>query len=162
MSTTTIYKLGSNVEVIGETHNGHRAAMYVWNQIAQDYFAQDYFPMFDMEMAKKIWNADESNGLSANEVTVLSSTMDKAVVSHTGIPQLIEAFKAYGESHENSAYTEQAEILSSVEIKEGEFVAWQQTSCGEFWAELEWNEEDEDYDYYDPRTGDLHFDVFAS
>ena len=121
MSTTTIYKLGENAEEIGETRNGHRAAMYVWNQIAKDYFNLEYFPMFDEKMAGKVWNAKQKDGLSDDEVIVLNSTMDKAVVGKDGVNRAVEAFRNYGKSHPASSYSEQADLLSGSRLADGEY-----------------------------------------
>jgi len=161
MSYTTIYKIGNQPEEVGETRNGHRGAMYVWNQIAKDYFGEDRFPIFDQALASKIWNAKSSDGLSDDECIVLASTMDKAVVNHAGITRLIEAFKNYGERQENSSYSEQAELLSNIDISDGDFIAWQQTSCGEFWGDIDWDEEAEETIFYNPNKGDIHFDVIS-
>ena len=159
MSTTTIYKIGNEAAEVGEFRNAHRGAMYVWHQIAKEHFGLDMFPMFDEEMQRKVWNAHDHADLTDDEIIVLASTMDKAVVNHKGLKQLIEAFEVYGKVHNASSLLEQAEVLKAIELSDGEYIAWQQTSCGEFWAEGEWDEEHEEYDFYNPSEGEEHFDV---
>lgn len=159
MSYTTLYKMGKETLEICDVRNGHRSAMYVWHQIAKDYFGQEHFPMFDQKLAGKIWNAHDHASLSDFEIIVLKSTMDKAVIDSKGVARLIEAFEAYGSVHSDSSFLEQAEQLKSVNLREGEFVGWQQTSCGEFWGETGYNEETEETIYYDPNSGDIHFDI---
>lgn len=159
MSSTNIYKIGNNNEEVGEIKNSHRSAMYVWNQIAKKYFNQDRFPMFDDELSSKIWNAQDHAKITEDEHIVLLSTMDKAVVSKDGLSRLIKAFDVYGKEHEQSSLSQQAELLKNVNIEDGDFIAWQQTSCGEFWGESGYDEEKEEYIFYNPNDGDLHFDL---
>lgn len=159
MSYTTIYKMGNEIKEVGDIRNSWRGGMYVWNQIAKKYFNQDSFPMFDEELASKIWNAHDHVSLTSDEIIVLASTMDKATVNAKGLPDLIEAFEAYGQQHESSSFLEQAELLRKVDLNSVEYIGWCQTSCGEFWGEGDFNEETEEYDYYNPNNSDIHFDV---
>lgn len=159
MSYTTIYKMGSEISELGDIGNAQKSAMYVWNQIAKKYFNQDYFPMFDKALISKIWNAHDHATLTDEEIIVLSSTMDKATVNAEGLPRLIEAFEAYGKQHDVSSYLEQTDLLRNADLKDGEYIGWCQTSCGEFWGKLDINTETEEYDYYNPNDGDIHFDV---
>lgn len=159
MSSTTIYKIGNNPEAIGDTQNGHRSAMYVWNQLAKKYFGQDHFPMFDDELSSKVWNAQDHAEITGDEHIVLLSTMDKSVVNKSGLPRLIEAFESYGKEHDRSSFLEQAELLKDVELNNNQFIAWQQTSCGEFWAEKGFDDESDEYVFYDPNEGDVHFNI---
>lgn len=162
MSCTTIYKIGKNVEEVAEIQNAHRGAMYVWHETARKYFGLQSFPMFDEKMMSKVWNAHVDKNVSDHDAIVLASTMDKAVVDKDSIQDLIKAYEAYGAENENSSFLEQAEALKTVTLGDGEFIAWHQTSCGDFWVDLEWNEDEEDYDRYDPNAGDIHFDAVKS
>lgn len=164
MSTTTAYKIGKGqCEQIGEFKNAWRGGAYVWNQIAKDYFSLEYFPMFDSLMQKKVWNAGDYKPISDCEYIALASTMDKATVRATieNMNILMNAFEEYGKAHPNSSYTEQYLVLEAVSTKlsESDFIAWQQTSCGEFWVEGEYCEEIEEYKYYNPNDSEEHFDV---
>lgn len=159
MSYTTIYKMGDNSSTIADISNGHRGAMYVWNQIAKKYFDQDRFPMFDEKLASKIWNAHKHAPLTDAETIVLMSTMDKSTVNNDGLSKLIAAFEVYGGEHDISSFSEQAEKLKNTKLSDNEFIGWQQTSCGEFWGETGWDEETEEAIYYDPNVGDIHFDI---
>jgi hypothetical protein len=158
MSTTSIYRLGREPEEIGEARNAWRGAMYVWNDIAQRYFGLPNFPMGRDEIASKIWNAHRHHDLPEHEAIVLMSTMDHATVRGRDASIVAEAFERYGREHPNSSLREQAEILRSAELQPNDYLAWQQTSVAEFWG-CQWDGEKDEPDWYDPATGDKHFDV---
>jgi hypothetical protein len=138
--------------------------MQVWSHIARRYFGLDSFPMFNDAERSKVWNASATHPLSTEERIVLLSTMDKAIVKGSDVAALADAFDAYGAGHTDSSYREQAEALKSLlasgEIKPDDYIAWQQTSVGEFWGQ-KWNDDREDYDWYDPATEKKHFDCYA-
>jgi hypothetical protein len=152
MSETILYSLGENPQVIGEARNAWRGAMYVWNDIAKRYFGLEGFPMFG-PMSKKIWNAADTKNLPLHEAVVLLSTMDFATIRAGDAKEVAEHFDRYGQEHPNSSFSEQAKIIREAELKEGDLIAWQQTSVSEFWG-------DEDDGWYSV-TGDKHFDAYA-
>lgn len=73
---------------------------------------------------------------------MLASTMDRVTVKASDIPQLIVAFNEYAAAHPNSSIGEQAQIVASIEITEGQFVAWNQTSVGDFHWSVDYDEDD--------------------
>lgn len=156
MSTTSIYCLGRNEE-IGSVKNAWRGAMYVWDDVARRYFKMDSFPLMNKEEARKVWNAWKYHQLPRHEIVVLLSTMDQALVKGSGIEELITAFRQYSLEHPNSSFAKQAEILEKSNIKPEEFIAWQQTSVGEFWG-MEYDSNLDTVTWYDPSQG-KHFDV---
>ena len=167
MSYTAIYAIKSDkesesVRLIEEFENAWRGAMYVWDQIARDHFGLDSFP-FMGDMQSKVWNADKDNGLSEYERIVLNSTMDKATVNKAGLEKLIAAFDEYGINHPNSSISEQAKALKELSdnLEDDELIAWQQTSVGEFWGEIDWDEDGEAV-YYNHVNGNIHFDVIEN
>lgn len=157
MSTTSIYTLGSDPGEIGECRNAWRGAMYVWNDIAKRYCGLSGFP-FDRTGQNKVWNANLHYPMPEHERIVLLSTMDNALVWGKDASTVADAFAQYGREHPDSSLAEQAEILRKAELKSDDALAWQQTSVGEFWGN-DWNDEKEDYDWYDPKTGTRHFNV---
>lgn len=163
MSTTTIYRLGREPGELAEFRNSWRGAMQVWNHIAKRYLKLEMFPFHGPDQGR-VWGATKTHPLSPEERIVLLSTMDNAVVRGADVPAVAAAFDAYGAGHTDSSFREQAqamrELIASGEIKPDDWIAWQQTSVGEFWGQL-WNEEGEDYDWYDPATGTKHFDFYA-
>lgn len=160
MSTTSIYRLGSEPGEVGETRNSWRGAMYVWNDIAKRYCGMAGFG-FDEKQHSKVWNANRHYPMPEHDAIVLMSTMDNAIVWGRDAKTVADAFEKYGRERPNSSLSEQAEILRSVEIKPDDALAWQQTSVAEFWG-TGWNEEKEDNDWYNPATGTKHFDVLEA
>lgn len=147
MSTTQVFAVKQDEEPIflGECRNAFRGAMYVWSDISKRYFGLDGFPPFDLDMQSRVWNAGNEKPLTEAELIVLASTMDKAIVDPAGIQQLLVAFVEYGEAHENSSISEQAEIInkSIPEIPDGYALAWIQTSvCADGWF-VNWDKENE-------------------
>ena len=161
MSYTTIYKIGNECEKLGDVDNSWRGAMYVWDQIAKDYFGLDSFPMLDKEERSNVWNAEKSKPLSKHEEIVLRSTMDKVVISKENKEKLVCAFKEYHKEHPNGSHGEQAEIIEKADLNDTDFIAFQQTSCGDFWGEGDYDEESGECQYYNPNTGDKHWELFA-
>jgi len=159
MSTTNVYKLGSEPGEIGECRNSWRGAMYVWNDIAKRYCGMSGFG-FDEKLHKKVWNANLDYPMPEHDRIVLLSTMDNAIIWGKDASTVAEAFAKYGREHPESSLGEQAEILRAAKLAPDDALAWQQTSVGEFWGQI-WNEEQEDYEYYDPKAGTRHFDVLA-
>mgnify|MGYP001332332109 CR=1 FL=1 len=164
MSTTTIYRLGRDPGELAEFRNSWRGAMQVWSHIAKRYLELDMFP-FSGPDQKRVWQAHLTHPLSPEERIVLLSTMDNAAVRGADVPAVAAAFDAYGAGHTDSSYREQGialrELVACGEIRPDDWIAWQQTSVGEFWGHIAWNEEREDYDWYDPATGTKHFDFYA-
>ncbi|MBV7315471.1 hypothetical protein [Shewanella sp. NIFS-20-20] len=133
MSYTEIYSIGSNHCLeLGEVKNAWRGAMYVWNQIAREYFGLDCFPHFDSDLQKRVWNAANYHDLSQSEIIVLASTMDRVTVKSSDLPRLISAFEQYGEKHFQSSFNEQAIILKSADLLPEHKIAWNQTSVNCF------------------------------
>ena len=164
MSYTEIYAVSngqSSPFQTAEIRNAHRGAMYVWNQIARDYFDLEMFPYSDEEKQKEVWNAGQHKPLSDAEKTVLVSTMDRASVLSKDLPKLIEAFREYGSAHPNSSYLEQAGVLKafSQSIKEDQRIVWNQTSVN---ADLLFCDVDHDEDDEEILTVNLdeHWNVF--
>lgn len=160
MSSTTIYCLGAVPGEVAEFGNAWRAGMYVWNDIARRYFGFDGFPMFDMAKQHSVWNAANTGALPQHEAIVLLSTMDRATVRTEEKAALVEAFRRYGAEHPRSSYAEQAGAIETADLPPGHWLAWRQTSVAEFWGKS-WDDEREERDWYDPRTGRDHFDVIA-
>ena len=158
MSTTSIFQLGQDPGEIGEVRNAWRGAMYVWNDIAKRYFDLENFPFFG-EMQFEVWNAAETKKLPLHEAVVLLSTMDNATVRMEDAKVVADLFEQYGREHPNSSLSEQADIIRKADVNEGDLIAWQQTSVGEFWGQ-EWDEEIEDWRWYDV-SGEKHFDVLS-
>lgn len=156
MSYTTMYRLGGNPTDLGDLKNSHRGAMYVWTDIAKRYFGLEAFPMFNMDEAKKIWNAHEHHDMPDHDKIVLLSTMDYATLNKAGLPAAIEAFRKYGKEHPLSHISAQCTILENVELEDDDVIAWCQTSMGDFWAETP---TEDDVEWYDPRIGTEHFDI---
>lgn len=156
MSCTTMYRLGNDPCELLEMKNSHFGAMYIWNDIAKRYFGLETFPLFNEIEAQKIWNAPEHHDMPDHDKIVLASTMDYATVNKAGLSAVIEAFKIYGQQHPTSHISDQCACLQSIDLEEGDVIAWCQTSLGEFWAEIA---TDDDVGWYDPRTGTDHFDI---
>lgn len=133
MSYTEIYSISEeHCKKIGETQNGHRSAMYVWQNIAQKYFGLERFPYSDEKLQMKIWNANKHYQLTESEVIVLLSTMDDACVKKSDIPKLIKAFEEYHKEHPNSSFLEQAEIIKNTELLDDQKISWNQTSVNSY------------------------------
>lgn len=144
MSTTTIYTIGEgHVESLGSTRNAWLSAMYVWNQIAKDYFGLEHFPISDEKMQRRVWNAFNEHDLSYDELIVLSSTMDRACVKAIDKDRLVSAFRLYAKKHPDSTIGAQADIIEGASIEADLKIAWNQTSCGNFCFEVEYDENDE-------------------
>jgi hypothetical protein len=160
MSRTEIYRLGTDPGEIGSTRNAWRGAMYVWDDIARRYFGLDGFPFSDREMKAKIWNAHQHVDLAPHEAIVLLTTMDFATVRARDVWRVVDAFERYGSEHPDSSLAEQAQILRGAQFPSAsDAVAWLQTSVSEFWG-VTWGEGEDETIWYDPATGDKHFDVF--
>ena len=160
MSTTNIFRLGSEPREIASIKNSWRGAKYVWNDMAKRYWGLQSFPMFDDGNRSKVWNTYRHKKLPEHEKIVLLSTMDNAVVFGRDAKVVADAFERYGREHPDSSLIEQAETLRRAELKPDDAVAWQQTSVGEFWGG-KYDEAAEDRLWYDPATGSQHFDVVA-
>lgn len=159
MSTTEIYKIGSpDSGEIGEVKNAWRGAMYVWNDIAKRYCGLESFPLMG-EKQNEVWNAWQRDDMPRHEKIVLLSTMDNAVISHLSVNEAIQAFEKYGAEHPNSSLSEQANIMKSCDIKEGEYIGFCQTSVSDFWGIEEWN--DDGCVFYNPNVSDKHFEVLS-
>lgn len=141
MSSTEIYVIGKNqCELIGETKNAWRGAMYVWNDIAKRYFGWGGFPTFGLVMQSRVWNAHNYHTLTRSERIVLASTMDRVTVKVSDIPQLLLAFNEYGAQHPNSSLTEQAALIAAGSFQDGQYLAWNQTSVNEFYWANGWDD----------------------
>jgi hypothetical protein len=134
--------------------------MYVWNDIAKRYHHLEGFPFVGAAQGK-VWNTAQTHKMPLHEAVVLLSTMDNAVIKGEDAKEVADLFAKYGEQHPDSSLSEQAEILRNAEFEPGDVAAWLQTSVSEFWGQGEFNEETEDWEWYDPATGDKHFDAFA-
>ena len=137
MSYTEIHIVSpESYELAGEVKNAWRGAMYVWNQIAQDHFGLESFPMFDEKMQGKVWNAGNHKAISEDEYVVLASTMDHASVKVKDAPRLIKAFRCYAADHPNSSLNEQADLifeaLADFNPSDDHLIMWTQTSVCEF------------------------------
>ena len=145
MSTTDIYAVTKkSCNCIGKVSNAHRGAMYVWNDIAKRYFNLDGFPLFDREMQRRVWNAENEHELPKHEEIVLAATMDRVTVKQADIKKLTDAFDKYGYEHPNSSISEQSKIINSYEFKPDELLAFNQTSASEFQFEPSYSEDDEE------------------
>ncbi|PSV00645.1 hypothetical protein [Photobacterium kishitanii] len=150
MTCTEIYSVGKNhCEKLGEVSNSWRGAMYVWNQIAKKYFNLDYFPYFDKDLQRKIWNAGDYHTLTAPELIVLASTMDNVTVKATDVPRLIEALEAYSLDNQNSSTDEQAAIIKAAELSPDHHIAWCQSTLGPFKFDKKYDEDNNKYVYSD-------------
>jgi len=166
VSYTAIYKLGDDEQELANLKNSHRGAMYIWNDFAIRYFGLDRFPMFDMDEANEIWNAQSIKDIPEHEAIVMRTTMDKATVDSQGVGAVIAALKQYGEEHPTSNFSEQAQIIEDAAISGDSYIAWHQTSTSEFWGEGSVYDDDEDdyvYTLYNPNTDEgNHFDVIKN
>lgn len=161
MSTTQIFKLGApNACLIGETQNAWVGAMYIWNDVAKRYCGLPSFPGF-YEQAKRseVWNAWQKDNMPRHEKIALLSTMDYATISAKNITEAFEAFIQYGKEHPNSSFHEQAWIIKRTILNDDQFVAFNQTSVGDFWGET-YSDENEDFEYYGPNCNEKHFEIF--
>ena len=146
MSYTEIYSVSDGEiapPIKAEVQNAHRGAMYVWNQIARDYFGLENFPLFDKHQQGMIWNAYKTHALSYAERIVLISTLDYAAVRKGDVKNLIKAFRDYGSSNPHSSYCEQAGVIKGISESMGDdqFIVWNQTSVN---ADLPFAEYEED------------------
>ncbi|MFS1429201.1 hypothetical protein LMH73_019135 [Vibrio splendidus] len=161
MSSTEIYLVSTDSCIeIGETKNGFRGAMFVWDQIAIKYFKLEGFPNFDTEMQRRVWNAANEHPLTDAERIVLASTMDWVVVRTEDAQRLIVAFKEYGEDNPRCSIGEQGAIINSAELPPGHFIAWNQTTVGDFALSPEWfdfDEDDEEYNEDNDENGYYEF-----
>lgn len=136
MSSTEIYVINSDSSKwIGSTRNAWRGAMFVWDQIARDYLNLDSFPFHDEDLQRKVWNAGKYFELKRYENIVLSSTMDYVYITKSGLKDVLEAFKEYGERHPQSSLMEQYEIINSIDLADDECIAFNQTTVCEFLME---------------------------
>lgn len=160
MSETEIFAVSKNShDLIGETKNSWRSAMYVWNYVSRKYFCLPLFPFLDDEMQMKIWNAYNHHSLPDHEVIVLLSTMDRATVKSCDLPWLIHAFEKFSTEHPDSSLGEQAEILKNASLSEDQLIAWNQTSIGEFCFSPIQNDDGEILEFHDLSNA---FDLFQA
>lgn len=142
MSATEIYAIGKDhCTHIGDAKNAWRGAMFVWNQIAIDYFKLDGFPHFDLELQKRVWNAHSSHPLTDAEMIVLTSTMDDVSVKPKDVDRLLAAFDKYAADHPQSSIGDQAELIRAFKLKEDSLIVWNQTSINCFKYEPEEGED---------------------
>lgn len=166
MSSTELYVITNEKNVnCTEFKNAFRGAMYVWNDIAKRYAGYDYFPHSNEDDQMEVWNyyARHPGIMKDHEIIVLASTMDGAVIESNRWKELVNAFEKYGEEHPNSNYAEQAKDISGLVQLIGEdnimYFAWNQTTVCDFWG-MEYIEETDEYEVYDPNEGSRHFWVF--
>lgn len=157
MSYTEICAIedGKEPVCIGEVRNAWRGAMYVWNDIANRYFNTDFPTWGNNDLQSRIWNAWNDKPLSLCESIVLLTTMDKATVKKNDVGSLLHAFREYAEKHPESSIGEQADLIQSAQLEDGQLIAWVQTSVSEGWF-AQWSEEDE----CDKTNTEGSFDVF--
>lgn len=165
MSHTAIYRLSPDPTRNGEvgyTDNAWMGAMYIWNFIAERYFNLASFPMIYDDKRQEVWNAWKTHPLEDYEKIVLLSTMDNVYVSAENKIKLLKAMRRFGETHPRSTLTRQASIIDSTELLDGEAIAWQQTSVGEFWG-IKGYQETEPYDaiWVDLKTSELPWELFS-
>lgn len=158
MSRTTLY--GSNKEgellVIDEYNNSHRSAAMLWGWICVKggLSTSPYSSDWD-----KIWRTDGfAESLPEDEWWVLMSTYDRFVLprkhrlkmaeSMRSVHLKLEAWKE--ENHVSSSFEAQAEDLE--EDKDSPFFAWNQTSVGEAWPEIEDGEDENGWETYRPHN----------
>ena len=148
-----------------EFKNAFRGAMYVWNDIATRYAGFDHFPHYESDDQMEVWNyySRHPGVMKPHEMIVLVSTMDGAIVEPNRYMDLVDAFEKYGKEHPNSNYAEQAEsikgLVSLIGLENLYYIAWNQTTVNSFWG-VEYVEETDEFQYYDPDGGDRHFFVF--
>jgi hypothetical protein len=161
MSYTEIYRLGSQPGCIGEVRNSWRGAMFVWNDVAKRYCGMEGFSPFGSG-ASKVWNSFKNPRMPEWERIVLATTLDNALVFADDRIKLIEAFKTYARERGGSL-GEQADVISATNFAPGDAIAWNQTSVNcDVWCRMETETEDDVvYSWYDPQTGDKHFDVMV-
>lgn len=165
MSYTELYRLSRDPGELAEFQNAWLGAMAIWGDLARRYCGLDMFPMYGPGQ-KQVWGLTEDPRLSMAERVTLLSTMDNAAVRGVDALKLADAFEGYssvasGDNHfgKQAAFIRKA--VADGDIQPGDWLAYNQTSvnCDRWFSA--WNDEREDYDYYDPNTGDKHFDVFA-
>lgn len=145
--------------------NSYRGALYVWNDVAVRYVGYDGFPHAGHDFQMEVWNyySRHPGVMKPHEVIVLASTMDHAVVEGHRWKELVSAFAQYGKEHPESNFTEQAEAIEDLVNLIGEsnvsYIAWNQNNMGNFWG-IDYVEEIDEFEYYDPNVGENHFWVF--
>lgn len=148
-----------------EFKNAFRGAMYVWNDIATRYAGFEYFPHSDYDDQMEVWNyySRHPGVMKPHEMIVLASTMDGSLVEAHRWKDLVNAFSQYGKEHPNSNYAEQAVAIEGlvelIGIENLMYIAWNQTTINNFWG-VEYIDETDTFEYYDPDQGENHFWVF--
>ena len=148
-----------------EFKNAFCGAMYVWNDVATRYAEFDTFPHFNHEDQMEVWNYPlrHPGVMKPHEIIVLASTMDYAIIEPNRWKDLVDAFKQYGEEHPNSNYAEQAVAIEGlvelIGLKNLLYIAWNQTSVNSYWG-IQYVEETDEFEYYDPDKEEKHFWVF--
>ena len=168
MSRTEIYHLGKSPGEIGTTGNAWRSAMQVWNYVAKRYCDMESMPLLfgeDKEAGSwKVWRAWQLPAMPEHEKIVLMSTLDKATVRSEHRDRLVAAFRRYAREQgtHNTSIGEQAEIIASNAIEDGDLIAWNQTSVATFWGVLDDPDNPDEWRFYDPSKDTGHWDIFDS
>lgn len=184
MSYTEIFKFkkDGNSELVGETKNAFRSAMFVWRFLEKKYLSP-YHPAWarvlpspnpdgytrtsDLDAIREIWDLGESEKLTAEEKIILLSTFDDVIVMREDIPKIISSFRTFDPL---SSLPEQAEIIEDLYNNDPDMIAiaWNQTSVnGQAWKEWDTsNDEGENEDTddqlipYNIFTNTKHWNLF--
>ena len=179
MSSTEIAGLTKNKAYeIGETRNGHRGAMAVWQIVEKRYLPsldkpyyvkEDYSSRVVASMCSfgdekqpidEIWGLVNNIDICDTDRIVLASTFDNVLVKKEYIPVLLKAFREFeGET----SLKEQADIIERAVNSDKSIVAigWNQTSVNENkWLTQDYNEKKDEYLTYNLKKNDEHWYLF--
>jgi hypothetical protein len=139
MSYLTIYEFkGKKIKDEEEVNNSWHGAIAVWSFLCKKYLGYE-MSLIDNACMRSIWNLNQKSGLSRNELIVLKSTLDYAMVKSENFKELAEAMREFDAECSEAGYAtnlkEQADIIESLIGTDITAVSWVQTSCGEdVWA----------------------------
>ncbi len=182
MSCTEIFAFGKDGTILGgwDVKNSWRGAMAVWTTLEKKYLPSLSKPLWVMpgDEERDYWsrttmgmfNPEDPNGMKAiwdlyrdgspltrDELIVLGSTFDYALVEGSHIEDLCKAFRSFeGET----SLSEQADAIEKLCMgEEISAIGWNQTSVSENqW--MEYSEEVEEEISYNCLTGDKHWWLF--
>lgn len=157
MSYTTIFKVpeSGSIEPVAEFGNAFRGAMIVWMGLSKKYLGLEMPPIFSEEGMNRLWNLAKDESVEYDDRLVLCATFDRVMVRRETIPVIVEAFRAFGNRHEDAGHLpQQADFLEKLYNEDENFyaVCWNQTSVNsDAWMVRDGEDEDGDavYRYWD-------------
>lgn len=167
MSYTEIYGVPpkGEIELIGEVHNAHRGAMFIWNRLWESHLSHvgsfAYLSHRDPEEMGLLWDLWRTD-IPEHHKVCLISTFDWCMVKRENLDRLKQAFALFDSEFNNSNLPGQIKVLTGLPSK---YIAvcWNQTSVNtDAWLRdivLE-DEDPDDWKMYDVSICESHFFLF--